>query len=155
MILQVHCRINMKKTIIIIVLIVVAFIAWYGYREYNRTNVDLAKEKADVTITASELLQLFEKDSAAANKNYLEKIVAVFGNVKEIEKDNNSATIILGEEGSMSSVRCSMDTTYLHELASISKGKNITIKGNCTGFNRDELLGSDVILNRCVISKTN
>jgi hypothetical protein len=27
----------------------------------------------------------------------------------------------------------------------------IKIKGNCTGYNEDELLGLDVIINRCVI----
>ena len=74
------------------------------------------------------------------------------GIIKGIEKEGNEATIILGDTSSMSSVRCSMDTTNTANIASHKEGQLIKITGACTGFNKDELLGSDVILNRCVIN---
>lgn len=142
----------MKRIIFFAVLVVVAVAAWYAYKEFNRKNKNLAEVEADVTISAPALLEAFEKDSSSANKQYLGKILAVTGNIKSIEKEDNNATVILGDAGNMSSVRCSMDTTYAAKMASYTKGQSITIKGAYTGFNKDDLLGSDIILNRCVIN---
>ena len=71
-----------------------------------------------------------------------------------MEKDESGHyTLILGEEGSMSSVRCSMDSTHQQAADELQINTEVIIKGACTGFNADQLLGSDVILNRCVIVK--
>lgn len=142
----------MKRTVLLIVLVIVIVLGFYGYREYFRQNKDLADVAPAVTITAPELIRAFESDSAGANKKYLGKIIAVSGVAKSIEREAGSATIILGEQGSMSSVRCSMDTTHLKEVATVREGQSLTVKGECTGFNQDELLGSDVVLNRCVLA---
>jgi len=142
-----------RSTIIFIVLILAAVGLWYGIKEFNRKNADLANVTAKVTIDAPSLTAAFEKDSSAANKTYLGKIIAVTGTVKSIEK-GDGATIVLGNAGSMSSVRCSMDTTHLAEVASVKEGQAVKIKGSCTGYNPDEMgLGADVILNRCVLDK--
>ncbi|MFN2440045.1 MAG: hypothetical protein ABR503_12655 [Chitinophagaceae bacterium] len=141
----------MKRVILIVVIIVLAGGGWYAYKEYNRKNKNLAEVVADITITAQALIQAFEKNPDSANKQYLGKILGVNGTIKSIEKEDN-ATVILGEAGNMSSVRCSMDTTQLTKIASYKEGQPIKITGACTGFNKDEFLGSDVILNRCVIN---
>lgn len=142
----------MKRSILLIVLALIIVVGFYGYREYFRTNKDLAEVAPEVTVSAPDLIQAFERDTAAANKSYLGKIVAVSGTVKGVEREDRSATIILGESGTMSSVRCSMDTAHLAETAAIKEGQAVTVKGACTGFNQDELLGSDVVLNRCVVA---
>jgi hypothetical protein len=56
----------------------------------------------------------------------------------------------------MSAVRCAMDTLFTNELMTLKKDQTITIKGMFTGFQKDDtgLLGSDIILNRCVIEKS-
>ena len=144
----------MKKKRIILGFIAVALIggAWFGYSEYNRKVKDLTNVKAQVTIQTNDLITAFEKNEPNANAEYLDKIIAVKGHVKGVEKDDQGYfSIILGEEGSMSSVRCSMDSVHAKEIANVKQGTEVTIKGACTGFNADELLGSDVILNRCVI----
>lgn len=142
----------MKRTLLLIILALVIVLGFYGYREYFRKNKDLQHVAPEVTITAPELIRAFETDSAGANKSYLGKIVAVSGTVKSVEKDEGSATLVLGEPGTMSSVRCSMDTAHLAEAAGVQEGQAVTVKGACTGFNQDELLGSDVVLNRCVLT---
>jgi hypothetical protein len=40
---------------------------------------------------------------------------------------------------------------YTDRATAIKPGMTVKIKGNCTGYNEDELLGLDVIVNRCVI----
>ena len=146
----------MTKKKIIFSAIVIAIISggWYGYKEYTRKVKDLSKVKAHVQIHASDLIASFEKNEQASNSLYLDKVIAVKGKVKTVEKDDKGYySVVLGEETGMSSVRCSMDSTHQDDVASLSKGAVITVKGACTGFNADELLGSDVILNRCVVQQ--
>lgn len=146
----------MKKKRIILGVIAVAIIggAWYGYGEYSRKVKDLINVNAHVNIHSAELVSEFEKSESAANAVFLDKIIAVNGSVKKVEKnDRGHYTIVIGETGDMSSVRCSMDSVHIKDLAGVEEGHVLTIKGACTGFNADELLGSDVILNRCVIEK--
>jgi hypothetical protein len=146
----------MKRKKLKIILAIVVFLALsgglYAYREFTRKVKDLTYVKAGVQLDAAGLITAFEKDEAQGNEKYLDKIIAVKGKVKTVEKNGNGYyTVILGEDNSMSSVRCSMDSVHQQDVASLSAGTIITMKGACSGFNKDELLGSDVILNRCVV----
>ena len=141
----------MKKILIFLLVIIVLAGAFYGYKLYTGTVPSLTEVKADVSISATDLINAFEKDSASANKQYLGKILEVSGNVKSVEKE--SATISLGAADGNSSVRCSVDSAFVKDIELLNPGSAITIKGNCTGFMPDETglgLGSDVVLNRCV-----
>ena len=141
----------MKRYVVfLLVIALLAFIGWKGYQYFYKAPQSLSAQAAAATLSASELIKAFESDSAKANHTYLGKVIAVEGIIKSIEQEEG-VTIILGEEGSMSSVRCSMDTTQKKDWKELSKGKKVLIKGNCTGYNSDELLGADVILNRCVL----
>lgn len=141
----------MKRTLTIVVLIVVIAAAFYTYRVYTAKVQGLEEVDSDAKVTATDLIAAFEKDFATANKKYLGKIVEVTGNLKNIEIEAGS--IVLGNENSMSSVRCGLDTNYVKKLPGLNPGSQVTIKGACTGFNADDELGlgSDVVLNRCVI----
>jgi hypothetical protein len=144
-----------RSTIIFVVLILIAVGGWYGLKEYLRKNVDLENVSAKITTDAPSLITAFEKDSSEANKKYLGKIIAVTGIVKSIEKEDG-ATLVLANAGNMSSVRCSMDTTHLADIASVKEGQAVKVKGVCTGYTADEMgIGADVILNRCVLEKNN
>ena len=72
--------------------------------------------------------------------------------LKEIVKDDKGFySLALGDTSSMSSVRCSIDSVHSKEAAAVKKGSTIAVKGICSGFNADDMLGSDVILVRSVI----
>ena len=141
----------MKRFMVVLLVIIVLAGAWYGYKLYTGKVPSLTEIKADASVTATDLIAAFEKDSASANKQYLGKILEVSGNVKSVEKE--SATIFLGPADGNSSVRCSVDSAFVKDIELLNPGSAITIKGNCTGFMPDEFglgLGSDVVLNRCV-----
>lgn len=144
-----------KKLIWLIILLAALGGAWYGYKEFNRTNKDLQKVKADFILLADDLLKDYETNDSNATKKYNGKIVEVTGYVKKIDKDEQgNYTIVLGDTAVPSSARCSMDSADRKYAAIITEGSSATIRGACTGFNKDEMgLGSDVILNRCVIIK--
>lgn len=149
----------MKKKYILWGLLAVILIAGaYGYKEFNRTRTDSKEQQAKFNVSAIGILQEFEKDEAAATKKYQGKelIIAVTGAVKEVKLDEKGFyTVTLGEEGNMSSVLCAMDTLYAKEAAGLKPAQAVTIKGQFTGYNKDEtgMLGSDVQMNLCVISK--
>jgi hypothetical protein len=46
-----------------------------------------------------------------------------------------------------------MDSTHAGEYKAIVVGSNATIKGMCTGALTEEMFGTDVKLNRCVVEK--
>ena len=144
----------MKRIMVVLLVIIVLAGAWYGYKLYTGKVPSLTEVKADASISATDLIAAFEKDSASANKQYLGKILEVSGNVKSVEKE--SATVSLGAADGNSSVRCSIDSAFVKDIEQLNPGSAITIKGNCTGFMPDETglgLGSDVVLNRCVFEK--
>lgn len=146
----------MKKKKIILLVVAIALLSggWYAWSEYNRKVKDLSRVTADLHLKTNDLVAQFEKDEANANALYLDKVIAVNGTIKAIEKDEaNNYSLVLGDEKSMASVRCSMDIDQNKKIEKLVEGSTITVKGACTGFNADELLGSDVILNRSVIQE--
>jgi tRNA_anti-like len=143
---------NKKIFLIITVLIVIAGLV-YAFREYNRTNKDLKNVNPDYTTTMNALVADFEKDSSTFNKKYIDKVIEVKGTVKSIDMDGSPVIISLGESGSMSSVECSMDSSYSN-FRTVKEGNQVAIKGNCFGGTSDELFGTDVSLNRCILIET-
>ena len=126
----------------------------YGYREYTRKNRNLSYVKANFKIQANALIKEFEENEKRANEKFLDKIIAVSGAIRDVIKDDKGFySIVLGGDENMSTVRCSMNSIDQDEVGLLKKGNIIMIKGACTGFNADDLLGSDIILNRCVIQK--
>jgi hypothetical protein len=133
-------------------LLILAAVAIYIYKEYNRTHKDTSKLKPDYSIEAAQLVKEFEENEKATGTKYWDKIVKVDGLVKDVLKDDKGFyTVVLGDTASMSSVRCSIDSVHGNEAAQVQKGSIIAIKGICSGFNADEMLGSDVILVRSVV----
>jgi len=140
------------RYIVLPLLLVLAAIAIYIYKEYNRTHKDTARLKPDYSLEAANLVKEFESDEHASNNKFWDKVILVEGIVKEIIKDDRGFyTLALGDTSSMSSVRCSIDSAHSHEATSVIKGSRVAVKGICSGFNKDELLGSDVILVRAVV----
>ncbi|AEW02002.1 hypothetical protein A4D02_08315 [Niastella koreensis] len=143
---------NKKRTIIGGIVVVIALAAGYGWYQFNRTVQGLANVRADFSVNATDLIKEFVSSEDAANKKYMNKILAVKGMVRNVEAAQS--TVVLGDTSDMSGVRCVIDSTANSTIGSLQKGAVITIKGAITGFNKDEtgLLGSDVQLNRCVIA---
>lgn len=145
-------RKNILKFIVLPLLLILAAVAFYIYKEYNRTHKDTAKLKPDYTLEATQLMKEFKEDEKASGTKYWDKIVKVNGFVKEVLKDDKGFyTVVLGDTASMSSVRCSIDSVHSSEATKVQQGSIIAIKGICSGFNADEMLGSDVILVRSVV----
>ena len=93
-----------------------------------------------------------------ANRKYLGKVIELNGNVTKIENDDTgNFTLVLGESSSLNAVRCIMDTAYSVDAADVTEGSSVIIKGICTGYKKNEMLGvnlgSDIEINRAVVIK--
>lgn len=145
-----------NKTLVLITAgLVVAGIIIYAYREYHRTNQPLNAVKADYTVQASALVEEFLNNDSAAYHKYRNKILAVQGRVKAIDRVAGDCTIVLGDTTPLgSSVRCLLDSMQVNRVATLKRGDELTVKGAITGFKKDDtgLLGSDVEMTRCVVA---
>lgn len=150
-----------KKIILLSALVLIAVAIFIGYTLFNKNVKHLNGSKSDLTISATDLIKKFETNEAAADKEYLggklDFIITVSGPVKEVIKDETGAyTVVLGDSTTRSSVRCSIDSLQNQQAASLKTGSAVSIKGAITGFMKDDLgIGSDVVLNRCVIEIKN
>ncbi|MBK7560940.1 MAG: hypothetical protein IPI68_05360 [Chitinophagaceae bacterium] len=130
--------------------------AIYIYKEYNRTHKDTARLKPVYSLTATDLEKEFEGNETASTQKYADKVLRVEGIVKEVVKDDKGFyTVVLGDTLSLSSVRCSIDSLHSKDVMEVKKGTTLAVKGICSGFNADEMLGSDVILIRSVVDLKN
>jgi len=140
------------RYIVLPLLVIGAVAAIYIYKEYNRKHKDTAKVKANYSLLAADLLAEFSNNEKASGEKYMDKILRVEGTVKDIIKDEKGFyTIALGDTASISSVRCSIDSTHTSEVVNLQKGTKLAVKGVCTGYTADELLGGDVVLVRSVV----
>ena len=147
----------MKKNrilkIAITFVIVVTAIGYYAYYEFNRTNDSLKNKQPAYVVSPSMIIDEFSKNSTTALQKYVDKVIEVEGQVKNIETTEKSdVTIVLGEENSMSSLRFSLDSNETKEVNTIKINAKVRLKGMCTGYNADDMgLGSDILFNRAII----
>ncbi|MBB1285503.1 hypothetical protein HRH25_14050 [Flavisolibacter sp. BT320] len=140
----------MKRKIIIAGLIIAAAAGLFGVKEYFRTHDDLSGEEPVADFTVPQLIAAFETNAEKSKQQYIDRIIRVTGYVTAISADDNPVVISLGEKGRMSSVQCSMDSTHQLPATNIV-GKQVTVKGICTGVLAEELFGTDVKLDRCLL----
>src|SRR5947208_234929 len=99
----------MKRKIILGVLLLAIVAAAVGYAIVFKTRGDIVQDKPDAVVSTKSLIAAFEKDTATAGKQYIEKIVEVTGTVKRID---TSGAIVMGDEGSPSEVVVALDKKY-------------------------------------------
>jgi len=140
-----------RKRITILVILGVMVVAVYMYSEFTRGNKKMTELTSVASVNAVDILKEFMDNDSIANKKYLGKVITVSGMVKKVEKDESgNETVFLGDTSSLSSVRCSMDI-IINSTPLLAERGVVQIKGNCTGYNEDDLLGSDLVLNRCIV----
>jgi hypothetical protein len=128
----------MKRIILIGFVLIIAIGGWFAYKMYQQKTPDVVNQHPDVVISAKELLDAFDKDTAAARKQYIDKIIEVSGIVKKAD----TSAIILGEADTESSIVCGIDRRHIDDYKRIKIGSPITVQGNCVGYEKgEEMLG--------------
>lgn len=139
-----------KKQLILPVVLVIAFIAAWFYREYQRKPGDISNEEPFVKAAAVNVVDLYGQDETKANAQWLGKMIQVSGTICEIDNQHDTlVNVLIGDQASMHKVSCLLDKRHAAEIKNYAAGRQIIIKGICTGY----LI--DVELNRCVIVPEN
>ena len=134
-----------------IIVIAVIGAGSYAYYEFNRENPDLKNVRPDITIVSSELMKKFTGDLAIADSLYKNKVVEITGLITRIDSTELPVIVFFGEKNSMSSIQCSMDPKHHQSYQSVMVGNMTRVKGMYIGAISQELFGTDIKLNRCVI----
>jgi len=122
-----------------------------AYRIWNEPHINI-KDADGVKITATALYNYLTKDSVAMKSKFVNNIVIVSGEVKQVLKNQrNQQIILLKTNVSGGSVNCTME----EKTNNVKPGDTISIKGICSGYisgDPDFDLPGDVFLIRCYAS---
>ena len=124
--------------------LIVAIFAWlYAFR---KADLSVVSQKAEVEISATDLLEKFESNEAAANTAYLGKVIIVAGTIDNITEDSTNVSVNLKNPDDISGVMCGFNKSSI-DRSSLKVGGNVRIKGICTGYLMD------VVLNKCAVER--
>ena len=100
------------------------------------------------TLTASQLYNAYENNEVAADNKYKEEIVLISGTIHEIGKDLfDNSYISLETDKILSYVKCSFDKSNQSQLAGLSKGQRVRVKGVVSG----KLPSRNVSVEDCIV----
>ena len=119
-----------------ILLAFAGFSAWYIFLKPGR---DIGQETA-LMVKAGDIYHAYLSNEKSANLYYLDKAVIVSGKIAEIKTNQQGQQVIILEtEDPIFGIVCTMA-----QPVAITKGKDVSIKGFCTGYT------TDVVLRDCI-----
>ena len=135
---------NIKSLLSIFLFIIIGFGSLDEFENLDQSPKVTSDSNPSVTISASKLYKEYNENEIAADEKYKGKIIEVTGVIRDIGNDimDNAYITLVGNEY-FGDIQC-----YFNEksvLASLSKGKRITVMGSCSG------LMMNVHLNDCII----
>jgi hypothetical protein len=139
------------KTYVKVALFFISFIALAAILAalymFNLKNTDMAKARPDYIITATDLQREFEVDEASASKKYINKVLEVKGIIASSKSTGkNALTISLTTGNELSLVSCACPA--ISDTSGFLPGKEITLRGSCSGFLLDVQLNNCAVINR-------
>jgi hypothetical protein len=121
--------------------------AGYALTEYVRPNPDTNDLPVDYYMKVADIVNKFERNEVRATAEYVNKVIAIHGQIAFIHEQDSSAIMLFQNSYSSSSVVCEFEADKARQLQQLQAGQKVTIKGICTG------LLMDVVLTRCVMQK--
>lgn len=137
-----------KKTILYTLLLLAIGGGSVGYYMWNKPHRSV-EGASGIKVAANDLYNAYNKDSAAANKQYTDKVVEVSGTVaKATTNQQNQVVVLLQTPQEGGYINCTMEGGN----PNAKEGVSITVKGICSGYNGGDAdlgLPGDVVLTRC------
>ena len=125
----------MKKKLLIVLVIVIIF-GFAGYKYVYKDHRDVSSEEAAFKITLADLKADFEKNDSVANTKYLDKAIAIYGEVTSLDLATNEIIV----DSNLSAT--------IKGKVNVKKGDKVTVKGRFIGY--DDLL-KEYKIDNCVI----
>jgi tRNA_anti-like len=120
----------------LLVISISALGAWYVFFKPGRS---IDREPA-IALKSTDIYNAYLHDEKSANAHYLDKALIITGKISEVKTNQQGQQVIILEtEDPIFGVVCTMV-----KPVNISKGKDVSIKGFCTGYT------TDVVLRDCI-----
>lgn len=114
-------------------------VALYSIYRYNQPTASVESLPADYRTSAVALYDAFANNEAAANAQYVDKVLLVSGVVEAVIRTDTTLIILLKSNSIAGGVSCNLPAGNA-ATASANSGDNLSIKGRCTGFLADVML---------------
>jgi hypothetical protein len=105
---------------------------------HPRSPVTVSSRAPSYTLTADQLFSEYKADEAAADNKYKGKVVLISGPIRDIGKFMGTAYILIGGHGFLDGVQATFVESAA--VASLSKGSQVTVKGEVGGKKGNVLL---------------
>ncbi len=132
----------MRKNVIFFIAIVLLCLIGRGLFLYYKPRVGIGNAKPDISMQAADLYHQYNANEEAANKKFLNKVIAVTGVVDDVSRQHSACVILLKNKNETGGVSCHL---FANTNAHIQQGETLTIKGRCTGFLMDAALTDCII----------
>ena len=134
-----------KWTRIFLILVAIGIVTGgvIAYRIFTKPHRDVSTEQA-VSLTAQKLYDAFRTDEAAANLLYLDKAIALSGEVLDVVTNQEGKTVVNFKTSDPLFV---INCTFKTNPGALKTGDTITFKGICTGYIPD----ANVVINEGVL----
>lgn len=138
---------NGKRHVLsIIVLFVFGFLA-VGSIDTEEETKKVQSQTPSYRLSADKLYSEYDANEVAADNKYKGKVVVVSGTIRDIGKDIiDQAYIVIGGDGFLDGVHCVFTEDQHSSFDRLSKGQNVTVKGEVSG----KIMGS-VLMNKCTL----
>jgi hypothetical protein len=137
-----------KRYIVLAIITIITITIIIGYKIWNKPHQNI-KDATALKATASALYLSLSSDSTRMKSTFVNKVVAVSGEVKQVAKNQlNQQIILLKTNIPDGSINCTME----EKVNDIKIGEPILLKGICSGFISGDIdmgLSGDVYLIRC------
>lgn len=136
----------MKIKVVLSVFLVGLFLAagvWYYVFVCAKNHHRSAADETCIVVSAGNIVKEYQANEAASNTKYLNKALQISGLVSEVKKDQiGNTTVTIKSEDPFASVFCTLTDK---ETALPVVGKQVSVKGICTGFLSDVVIADAVL----------
>jgi len=125
---------NAKRQVVSLVALMVFGILAIGSTDTDTDTQKVQSQVPSYTLSANQLYREYDDNEVAADAKYKGKIVIVSGKIQDIGKDiMDDAYIVIGGEGFLDGVQCTFTKGEQASIARLSKGQQVTVKGEVAG----------------------
>ena len=118
----------------VVILAAFAMMAAGSLESEESTERQVANQTPDLTVSAVRLYADYDSNEVAADQKYKGKTLLVSGTVNDIGKDiMGTMYVTLVGHGVIGQVQCFFAKSHAGELAGLSKGMSVSVKGRCDG----------------------
>lgn len=120
-------------------------VVFFALNRNTRSGISI-DEAPSFRLSASELIEAFITDEAAADSIYGGKVVEVDGRVDRIITREGARIWLLGDSTNPVRVSCYLEPPYQDEVISAEAGAKVRVKGVCNGMLGDIVLDKTVVM---------